>query len=168
MNVEALIPVLTGAIVLSAISMVAQAIFAWRMSKKVAELTDRLNRELPRALAFFDNAEKTLQETRQQLNTITTRTSDILGSAQVQLQRVDEIMADASVRVRAQLQRMELVLDDSVGRVHQTVVTLNNGIMWPIKEVHGVASGLKAAVTHLVRSGRPTVDRATADEEMFI
>jgi hypothetical protein len=34
--------------------------------------------------------------------------------------------------------------------------------------VHGVASGLKAAVTHLVRSGRPTVDRATADEEMFI
>lgn len=168
MNVEALIPVLTGAIVLSAIAMIAQAIFAWQMRNKVAELTERLNTELPRALAFVDHAEKTLQETRLHLNTVAARANDVLSNAQVQLKRIDEIMSDASSRAKAQMERMELVLDDTVGRLHQTVVTLNNGVMRPIREINGIASGLKAVFSHLIRSSRPTVDRATADEEMFI
>jgi hypothetical protein len=59
-------------------------------------------------------------------------------------------------------------MGDTVERVHNTVVTLNDTVLRPVREVSGVASGVKAAVRHLIRANRPTPAQATADEEMFI
>jgi hypothetical protein len=40
--------------------------------------------------------------------------------------------------------------------------------MRPLREVNGIAAGVRAALNALARGNRPTVDRATSDEEMFI
>jgi hypothetical protein len=40
--------------------------------------------------------------------------------------------------------------------------------MKPVKELNGLAAGIRAAFAHLTRSGRPSVAQATSDEEMFI
>jgi len=53
-------------------------------------------------------------------------------------------------------------------RAHQTVGVVHDGIMRPLREVSGVAAGLRAALNSITRGNRPTVDRATSDEEMFI
>jgi hypothetical protein len=71
-------------------------------------------------------------------------------------------------RLKVQMERIELVLDDSMSRVHETVAIVHDGIMKPLREVTGVASGIRAAVAHLIRGGRPSVAQATSDEEMFI
>ena len=75
---------------------------------------------------------------------------------------------DTLQRAKVQLERIELVMGDTVERVHHTVVALNNTLLKPAREVSGVASGVKAAVKHLMNANRPTPAQATSDEEMFI
>ena len=40
--------------------------------------------------------------------------------------------------------------------------------MRPLREVNGIAAGMKTALAYLARGNRPSPDQATSDEEMFI
>jgi len=66
------------------------------------------------------------------------------------------------------MDRAEMVLDDTMTRVHQTVSTVQSGVIRPVREVQGLFAGVKGALSYLSKSGRATVDHATSDEEMFI
>jgi len=61
-----------------------------------------------------------------------------------------------------------MVLDDTMTRVQETVSIVQRGVLRPVREVHGILSGVRTAIAHIGRGGRPTVDHATSDEEMFI
>jgi hypothetical protein len=92
----------------------------------------------------------------------------ILDVTKQQLVKVDELLSDASTRARVQMERAEMVLDDTMTRVQETVSIVQRGVLRPVREVHGILSGFRTALAHLGRGGRPTVDHATSDEEMFI
>lgn len=92
----------------------------------------------------------------------------ILDVTKQQLDKVDELLSDASTRARVQMERAEMVLDDTMTRVQETVGIVQRGVLRPVREVHGILSGFRTALAHLGRGGRPTVDHATSDEEMFI
>jgi hypothetical protein len=92
----------------------------------------------------------------------------ILDITKEQLVKVDELLSDASTRARVQMERAEMVLDDTMTRVQETVGIVQRGVLRPVREVHGILSGFRTALAHLGRGGRPTVDHATSDEEMFI
>jgi hypothetical protein len=92
----------------------------------------------------------------------------ILDVTKQQLDKVDELLNDASTRARVQMERAEMVLDDTMTRVQETVGIVQRGVLRPVREVHGILSGFRTALAHLGRGGRPTVDHATSDEEMFI
>jgi hypothetical protein len=94
--------------------------------------------------------------------------SSILDVTKQQLARVDELLGDATIRAKVQMERAEMVLDDTMTRVQETVSYVQSGVLRPVREVYGVLAGIRTALTHLGRSGRPTVDHATSDEEMFI
>ena len=66
------------------------------------------------------------------------------------------------------MERAEMVLDDAMTRTQQTVAMVHRGVIRPVREVHGIFAGFRTALSHLGRGGRPTVDHATSDEEMFI
>ena len=61
-----------------------------------------------------------------------------------------------------------MVLDDTMSRAHETVATVHNGIMRPLREINGIAMGFKTALNHMTKGGRPSVAQVTSDEEMFI
>ena len=84
------------------------------------------------------------------------------------MNRIDELMAEATVRTRKQMVQAEAVLDDAMSRAQDTVALLHGGILKPLREVSGVVAGIRAALRFLSRSGRPSPDRLTVDEEMFI
>lgn len=92
----------------------------------------------------------------------------ILDATKQQLVKVDELLSDASTRARVQMERAEMVLDDTMTRVQETVSIVQRGVLRPVREVHGILSGVRTAIAHIGRGGRPTVDHATSDEEMFI
>jgi len=105
---------------------------------------------------------------RKQVAEITSRTTAILDTTRVQLARVDELLEDVSGRARNQLDRAEMVLDDTMSRAQETVALVHSGIMKPLRQIQGIASGLQAALNFLMRGRGASPTRGTVDEEMFI
>ncbi len=153
---------------ISAVAMVAMAVMVFSMFKAIAAVRDQVQVFLPKAELLVDSANRTIADNRQHIMDITARTVQVVDSAHKNLVRVDALVDDATHRAKIQLERLELVMGDTVERVHNTVVTLNETVLRPVREVSGMASGVKAAVQHLIRANRPTPAQATSDEEMFI
>jgi ABC-type transporter Mla subunit MlaD len=115
-----------------------------------------------------ESTKGTVEQSKKQITEITTLANEILASTRNQLAMVEEVVVDATARARVQMDRVELVLDDTINRAHETVATVHSGIMRPLRELNGIAAGVRTALSVLGRSNRASVDQATSDEEMFI
>jgi hypothetical protein len=191
-----LLPVLTFFVFLAAVAMVVQAgmLFGiWKASKALQQQVTGLQQQatslIPQARSIMTKAEATIDDNRKTIVDITAKANEItakvneiaakanqmagkanemMDTGKVQLARLDDLMADATARAKVQLERADLVLDDTVTRVHESVTAVHNGILRPIREIQGMTTGVRAAVQHFLRGGRPSVDQATQDDEMFI
>jgi len=168
MDEHTLLTLLTVFVFLAAIAMLIQAgtllglfIVARRIQEKVTVMTGPIT-------GLIDTSKKTLQTVEGHIDRIGASSNAILDSTKQQMVKVDSLLTDASTRAKVQMERAEMVLDDTMGRVQQTVSFVQSGVIRPVREVQGIVTGLRTALTHLGRGGRPTVDHATADEEMFI
>jgi ABC-type transporter Mla subunit MlaD len=165
---EATFWLMAGTMVCSTIALVVSAVASYKMMKAVTALKSQVEPLIPQAQRTLLEAAATLKEATGQLKDVGERTSKFFDEAAAQLAELDKTRADISGRLTSQMERAELVLDDTLSRVHEVVGTVHNGVMRPVREVHGIVAGIRAAVSTLVRGGRPSVDRATQDEEMFI
>jgi endonuclease III len=134
--------------------------------EQVKRVIPQVESMLPKVEALVVSSTAAVDMSRKQIHEITVKASDILDVTRVQLARIDGVLEDASTRAHNQLAHAELVLDDTMSR--ETVATVQDGIMKPLREIQGVAAGVRTAVLYLMRGGRPSPAQATADEEMFI
>jgi hypothetical protein len=171
MNETTLLYVMAAFVIISAIALCIQAGMLAGMYKTTKALQQAINPLLPKVESLVEKTNVTVE----QINEITTRANeivesskDILDSAKRQLAIVEDVVSDAAVRAKVQLERVELVLDDTLSRAHETVAVFHDGVMRPLREINGLAVGIRAALVALARGNRPNVDQATSDEEMFI
>ena len=139
-----------------------------RLARTTKEMKERVDVFLPKAEKLIQSAESTIAESRIQITEITGRANDILAMTQTQLIRVDDLVADASARAKVHMDRAEIVLENTLNRVNDTVNAVHGTILRPIREITGVAAGVKAAVGHLLKGAPANVAQVTTDEEMFI
>jgi hypothetical protein len=163
-----LLIVLTIFVALTAIAMIGQAVALFGIARATKKTMGKLEALLPDAAKVLESAQRTISHTGEFLSSTNTRTTEILDVAKGQITKIDDLVTDVSARIKVQLDRAEMALDDAVDRAQQTVGTVQRGVLAPIREVHGVLSGIRAAISALARGSRPTVDHATSDEEMFI
>src|ERR1700734_1087473 len=168
MNETTLLYVMTAFVIISAIALCIQAGMLAGIYKTAKALQEKIDPLLPKVEDLVTKATSTVEQSGRQITEITARTNDILDSTKRQLAIVEEVVGDAAVRAKVQMERVELVLDDTLSRAHETVAVVHDGIMRPLREVNGIAAGIRAAFAALARGNRPTVDHATSDEEMFI
>jgi hypothetical protein len=117
---------------------------------------------------LVDTSRVLVDEARVKIGDITTATSQILVSAKRQMETVEELLGEASLRTRRQLEHAEILVDDALTRAQDTVELVHKGILTPIRGINGVAAGVRAALLFLMRGTRPSPDQVTVDEEMFI
>jgi methyl-accepting chemotaxis protein len=168
MNEMTLLYVMAGFVIISAIALCIQAGMLAGIYKSVKAMQESINPLVPKVESLVDKASSTVDQSSKQITEITTRANEILDSTKRQLAIVEEVVGDAAERAKVQMERVELVLDDTLSRAHETVAVFHDGIMRPLREVNGIAAGVRAALGALARGNRPTVDQATSDEEMFI
>jgi ABC-type transporter Mla subunit MlaD len=182
MSETALLYVMAAFVIISAIALCIQAGMLAGIYKTTKAIQDAVNPLLPKVQSLIpkveslvERANSTVEQSGRQITEIsaqiveiTTRANDILDSTKRQLAIVEDVVGDAAVRAKVQMERVELVLDDTLSRAHETVAVVHEGVMKPLREVTGLAAGVRAAFGSLARGNRPTVDRATSDEEMFI
>ena len=168
MDEHTLLVIMAVFVAVAAVALLIQAGMLFGIYKASRALEQRTAQLMPKVEALVDTSRTAVEDSRKQIMEITTRANDILDSAKKQMERVDEMLTDATARTRRQLDRAELVMDDVMDRAQQTISAVHGGVMKPIREINGVAAGIRAALHFMMRGGRPNPDQATMDEEMFI
>jgi hypothetical protein len=165
---QTILALIAASIALSAIALIAQACCLFGVYKATKAIQAKAEQLMPDVQSLVAATKSTVEQSRKQILDITTKSNEILDSTKAQLVKVDALMTDATARAKVQMDRVEMVLDDTMSRAHETVVTLHSGVMRPLREINGIAVGIRAALQHLTTSRRSSVAQATADEEMFI
>lgn len=174
--------VLTVFVFISAVALCIQAGLLFGIWKATKSLQTQVTSVLPQVRSILAKAEATIDESRKNIveitakaneiaakaNEIAGKANDIMDAGKVQMAKLDEVLTDASGRAKVQLERAELVVDDTMSRVHESVTAVHDGITRPIREIQGMTAGVRVAVQHFLRGGRPNVAQATQDDEMFI
>jgi ABC-type transporter Mla subunit MlaD len=168
MDQTILLYVMTAFVIISAIALCIQAGMLAGIRKQAKALHDTIQPLVPKVESLVESTKGTVEQSKKQITEITTLANEILASTRNQLAMVEEVVVDATARARVQMDRVELVLDDTINRAHETVATVHSGIMRPLRELNGIAAGVRTALSVLGRSNRASVDQATSDEEMFI
>ena len=168
MDNQTLLHILTAFVALGGLSLLLQAVYMFWVYKEMRILRERVTEAMPKVEALVESSEKAVTESKQRILEVTAKANEILDSAKRQIAKVEEVVNDASTRAKAQMDRAEMVLEDAMTRAHDTVATVHGGIMRPIREIHGIAAGVRAALAHLAAGNRTNVAQATQDEEMFI
>lgn len=153
---------------LAAVAMLIQMATLLGLFLVARELKNKILPLLAPVSTILDTSKRTLANVETHVDRIGTQSGAILDVTKQQLAKVDELLSDASTRAKVQMERAEMVMDDAMSRVTQTVTTVQSGVIRPVREIQGVFAGIRTTISHLGRSGRPTVDHATSDEEMFI
>ncbi|HME10433.1 MAG TPA: hypothetical protein VKG25_25495 [Bryobacteraceae bacterium] len=160
--------VTTVFVIIAAVALCIQAGLLFAMYRAMRTLQERVLPLLPKVEALVESARTTVDQSRLQLVEMTGKANAILDSTKAQMRKVEEVVEDATSRAKVQLERVEMVMDDTLSRTHETVVAVNAGILKPLREINGIAVGIKTAFAYLARGNRPNVAEATSDEEMFI
>lgn len=152
----------------AAAALVIQALMLVMIGVAVLKLRRQVTEMLPKVEELVATTKTTVEQSRKQILEVTGKANEILDATKVQLAKVDSLITDASARARVQMDRMEMVLDDTMDRAQSAVTAVHRGVTRPLRELHGIAVGIRATFAYLLRGGRPNVDQVTSDEEMFI
>ena len=168
MNQTTLLTIMAVFVVIAAIALLGHALALVGLLMVARDLRTKLMGSWPQIESIIGSSKRTVEQAELHLGKIGSASIAILDATKLQLVRVDELLSDATMRAKVQLERAEMVLDDTMTRVQQTVSIVQRGVLSPVREVHGIISGLRTAFSHLSRGARTTVEHVTSDEEMFI
>ena len=136
--------------------------------RAISALRERSMQFLDRWEPVADDAKRTLTETREQSAKILADVKTLTESGQQQMQNVAEMLAEFRAGTSDQLQRVDDTLRTTLQRVDETTAALQQTFLVPVRQARGVAAAVDAVFRTLGGRRRPSVDRATQDEEMFI
>jgi hypothetical protein len=168
MNEKTLLTIMAIFVAIAAIALLGQAVAMVGLFFVARDLKTKVLGSWPQIESIIGSSKRTVEQAEHHIGKIGSSSVAILDATRQQLARVDELLSDASSRARVQLERAEMVLDDTMTRVQQTVSIVQRGVLSPVREVHGIISGIRTAFSHLSRGGRTSVEHVTSDEEMFI
>jgi hypothetical protein len=114
-------------------------------------------------------ANNIMLDSRPQLKEMSVEAAAIVRTGREQVERLGEILHDAGDVARNRIEQIDHAVSATVDQVEHAGETMKSAVMRPVREVNGLAAGISAAVSTLVRGQRKSsVDAATQDEEMFI
>ena len=161
-------PYLLAAVIISGIALLMNALASIGIYRSVRKLQQDVAPLIPEVKATLAQAQKTLADTTRDVRELTDRAKNVLESAQTQLDYFNQARGEVVTHLKVQGERVALVLDDILTRVQEVVGVVSGTVLRPVREVNGIVSGVKAAVQTFLSGRRPTVERATHDDEMFI
>ena len=110
-------------------------------------------------------ANQVMQDARPRIAVISDETAAIVHSGREQVERMGDLLHDAGDRARTRLEQIDRAVETTVSQID----AVKGAVLRPVREVNGIAAGISAAVSTLVRGQhKSSVDSATQDEEMFI
>ena len=146
--------------------------------RKIEPVVDRIGPLLEKAAPAFEKAGVALEKMGPIADNVSTTLASVNRILVEVRPRVAEVSSDIAATVRAgrgHVERLGDLLDQidqavagTVEQVQHVGETVKHAMMRPVREVNGIAAGISAAVSTLVKGRKSSVDAATQDEELFI
>jgi hypothetical protein len=143
--------------------------------RKAGPVLDEARLTVAKAGKFVDRATDiaattnlVIADVRPQVKQISQEALEITRLSREQVERIGDFIHDAGDKARARLDQIDHGVDNTLEQVGNVGGAIKRAAMKPVREVNGVAAGISAAVSTLMRHRRSSVDSATQDEEMFI
>lgn len=156
------------AVAISSVALLMNALASLGLYRSVRRMEAEIRPLIPEAAKTMEQAQKTLTQALTQIEELSLKAHGVLDSSKQNLDALSATRDEFTERMRVQAERLELVIDDTMSRVHDVVGVFHRGVMTPVREVSGVLAGIRTAFQTFLHNRRPSVDRATHDEEMFI
>ena len=136
---------------------------------RIGPAADKIGQMVDRFGVVLATANRIMEDTRPQIAELSVASVAIAQSGREQVERLGDLLHDASERARMRLEQIDETLESTVQQVEHVGETMKRAVMAPVREANGLAAGLSAAVSTLVHGSRKSsVESATQDEEMFI
>jgi hypothetical protein len=132
-------------------------------------MRERSTQFLDRWEPIADDAKKTLGDFQTQSTAILADVKELTVNGKQQMERVNALLTDAQSAAKVSFERVDQSLQENLRRVDETTAAVQKTFLVPVKQARAVAAAVDAVLRHLAGNRkRPTVDRVTIDEEMFI
>lgn len=137
--------------------------------ERIGPAADKIGQMVDRVGVVLATANRIMEDNRPRIAEISVATLAVAKSGREQVERLGNLLTDASERARTRLEQIDQTVESTVQQVEHVGETMKRAVMAPVREANGLAAGISAAVSTLVHgSRRSSVDSATQDEEMFI
>ena len=161
--------VIAGAVVVACLAIVLQAFLLAAFYRVTSNTHKKIDPLMERVDPILESARRLLLENAPRVTELTTEAAAAAKKAREQMERLGQLLEDASERVRERLEQIDQSVDQAVQQMEQMSESVKGALLRPIREANGIVAGVKAAVSTYAQGGRrPSVDHATQDEEMFI
>jgi hypothetical protein len=160
--------VVTGGIVLTALSAVISVMVLLSVASSLKKLQVRIQTFIDRAEPIVDAARGMLADGAPKLSAVTADLTAVIHLSRQQTERISLLLDDVTERAKIQVARIDGTIDSSIHQFEAATEAVKGAVLRPVREVNGIFSGIKTAVTVYASGRRASVDHATQDEEMFI
>lgn len=160
--------VVAAAVVLACIAFLIQAALVFAVYRIAKVSQEKMMPLIDSATPIVGTLRRLLEENAPKVSEISTDAVAIVKNVREQVTRFGEFVKDFTDRAKAQVARLDGAVDETVDQVHHAGDAVKSAVLKPVREVNGLVSGLRAALSVYARGRRASVDHATQDEEMFI
>jgi methyl-accepting chemotaxis protein len=137
--------------------------------EKAGAAAEQAKALLRRAEQILASVNRVIDDSRPRIATFSDEAIEIARSGREQVERMGNLLHDASEKARERLTQIDQTVESTIEQVGQASNAMKHAVMKPVREVNGLAAGISAVVSTLVKGTRKSsVDTAVQDEEMFI
>ena len=145
----------------------------YRAGRKAGEVAKEAEGRLAPLMTHLEgiltNTDQILADNRTRIASITAETLLIVKAVHEHADRIGELIDDTNTRAKARIAQIDKTVGHTVDQVEQATEAVKGAVMKPVKEVTGIAAGVKAAFNMYAQGGRHnSPENVTQDEEMFI
>ncbi len=139
------------------------------MLEKTGQAAEKVGHAAEGAANLVASVRKTVEDNRPKVSEVFEEAAAIATTGRKQVERLGGLLYEAGDRARNRLEQIDTAVENTVEQVEHAGDSIRHAVLRPVLEVNGLAAGISAAVSTLVRGPRrSSVDSATQDEEMFI
>lgn len=167
--------VVAGGVAIATLSMVIMAVVTVFMYRLVSRMQIKVGSVMDHTEPVVDSVRHLISANAPKISGVMTAAEETAANAREisaiakdQAYRFAEVGRDISDRAKVQVARVDAAVDETVDQVQHLGVNVRSAVMKPVSEVSGILAGIRAGMSAFGQGQRPTVARATQDEEMFI
>ena len=162
---------LTIIAVSSGIVAISMGVIAWcavSARESIRNLEERANQFLDTWEPVAEETSSAVKDFTEQSGELLSRLNSLSATLQKQALHADSLIKDLATTAHANLREVDTAVRSTVARFNAVSEALERAVKLPAAKVRALMEGISVALRHLAQGRRPSPERISTDEEMFI